>query len=282
MWTRLGAATAMFAAASCGSELPESQSTTPAPLSAEYRKLEQEAVQLAGQGRVAEGAAILEKWIQSHPDDREPHFQIAFMLLSAVEEADDRTRTADRAAQLERAATHFGRFVELSPDVGSKAQGLDYLVQTYVPANLNRPAEAEPHARALVAAAPAWPQAYRQLGAVLRPLGRGHEASQLMLEIRESIAPDERVNYVIMLRTHVLQSPAMARDEARQLVETGLAVIDGEIAAGRRDYGTLSLKADLLELQATRVEPDGPRQKALLAESAELHKQAAGLLPGSR
>jgi tetratricopeptide (TPR) repeat protein len=176
---------------------------------------------------------------------------------------------------LQRASVHFKRFIELSPDAGSRAQGLDNLVETYLPAGLNQPGEAEPYARALVAAAPTWPQSYRQLAAVLRALGQTDAATKVLTDARASIPPDGRGNYVAHLKAHVTESPGLSGDAAKQVIDIALAVNQEDLAATGMNYGNLTHKADLLELLATRVEGSVARQNALRAESARLHVDAA-------
>ncbi len=242
-----------------------------------YAQEERQALALASEGKLEEAALIFDRWIGRHPTFREPHYQLAFALLSSAQDTAGQGLTPARRDRLQRAAAHFKRFVELSPDAESRAQGLDNLVETYLPASLNQPGEAEPYARALVASAPTWPQSYRQLAAVLRALGHTDAATKTLIDARASIQPDGRSNYVAHLKTHVTDSPSLPGDAAKQVIDVALAVNQDDLAATGMNYGNLTHKADLPELLAKRVEGNVARQKALLAESERLHADAAKL-----
>jgi tetratricopeptide (TPR) repeat protein len=263
---------------SCGRESTVVQKVTPVSQPPEgYGQAERLAIALAGEGKITEAEAIFDSWIEKYPDFREPHYQLAAALLFAAEDSKDQGLKPERQRQLERAATHFKRFVELADDAETRAQGLDSLVETYLPGNLNRPQEAEPHARALVAAAPESPQSYRQFAAVMRQLGRTDEATQSLLAARTSIATAFRFNFVEVLRKHVADSSTLRGAAAKQVIDAAMQLTDEHIAANRRTYANISMKAELLGLQAERVEESAQRQKALLAESERLHAEAAKL-----
>jgi hypothetical protein len=153
---------------------------------------------------------------------------------------------------------------------------LDSLVEVYLRGNLNRPQEAEPHARALITAAPDWPQSYLQFAAVMRQLGRGDEATQVLLDARKSIAAGGRLNFVRVLRTHVAASPTLRGATVKPLLDAAISLADEDLKAARH-FGNLTLKAELLELQAERAGESASRQKALQAEAARLRAEAEKL-----
>lgn len=227
--------------------------------------------------KFAEALALTEQALRDHPDFWDTHFQHARSYLDRGNR-DGSLSDVEKTAHREAAITHYRNALALGGDADRRV--FEELLSIYDRVGLNRPAEGEPVARAMVARHPGIHQSWDWLARILSTLGRHKEAAQVFLDARIRLSGDELLAGAQTMHTHVRLFEGMAPADARAVLDAALSVADEAIANGttRADY--YQLKAGILETRASRLEEDPAVQQRLNADSAAAAARATQLGPG--
>ena len=236
------------------------------------------ALQLREDGRHAEAANVLQKFLARNPNAAEAH-----LLLGATRRDLAATMTEpERARQFDLAATHFKQALDLTTTESPIRPALLWsLVRSYLDGN--RLADAETYARQLVREDPTAVDVYAQLSSILGKADRADEATAVLLQARTAVPrdlePQRRLGlYMWQL---VQASPRLSHRHTRMLLDEALAIAD-EALASTPDDDALRFKAAVLLVQADRVEQDGNRRRALKAEGDRLFERSLESSRGGR
>jgi tetratricopeptide (TPR) repeat protein len=250
--------------------------------------------QLLDQGKPEEAAAIYERILAGHPDDFEAaHLGLGNAHRKMADAINDRAQgaSATRIQHLELAATHYRRAFDLggprmkarNPLIGPPLapSGFVELIALLGPDGLNRPAEAEALARAVIKQYPADRTAHFILLDMLLDAGKYDEVDDALRTVHESIpAFPEEYRFLMgsELTTLVELKPKLPVVEARKLLAEAIVLIDERLKIKPDDWDALNRKSQALRVQAIRVEQNADRTKALLAEADRLKTQSDALL----
>jgi tetratricopeptide (TPR) repeat protein len=231
---------------------------------------------------LADVAVLYEKVLAKHPDCVQAHLALARTQRGLADQIKDRdaNSSASRVGHLEAAATHLQRALDLSPEEEALRSALFALIDVLGPGNLNRPIQAEAPARAAIKRNPADPTFHCLLLRILLATGRSQETDTVLRTAR-ALTPataEQRYQMGAGLWDIVSHDPKLARTDAQKLLAEAVAVLD-EALTLKPDYReALVFKKLVLDLQATRVEQDATRIKALRAEIERLDKVVKELM----
>jgi tetratricopeptide (TPR) repeat protein len=245
-----------------------------------WAELDREALRLFTEGRRGESTAMLQTFVDRHPDFADGHFSLgANHEAMARDLKDDPARASDRTTHLEAAIAHYKRFRELKSDPGDRAQGTQLLVQLYGPEGLNQMNHAVAFARQYVQELPSSAFVQVLLAEMLRKQGSHEEATDVMLQVLQRFPSEKRdVDLSQEFLDHVEESPQLPRSTAERLVSEALASAERQIAVPSTRGGGLLAKSLALRTAARRLEQDPKRQQELTAESERLLLEGLALM----
>lgn len=255
-----------------------------------WNEVRMKAIELFQQRQYAESTAVLEQFVQAHPNYSQGHHHLGenHQLLGSMESTG--IPPAARREHLETAVRHFTRARELSVDPLDREVATDMLVLTLADDGLNRLDEALRYARENADEQPTAPN-YARVASVLRSLGKAQDGADVLMAARDRLAAYEReYKLANAMVDHVEESPDLARETAAGLLNAALASAerlqapDAELtsesflpASQLRGAGML-LKADILRVQAERFVQSAAEKSKLLAEADRLHKEGMALV----
>jgi len=246
----------------------------------EWNELNLETVRLFREGQRAESTAMLESFVERHPDFADGHFSLATNYeFIAREMKEDPGQASERERHLETAIVHYKRFRELKSDPEDRAQASNLLIHLYGPDGLNRMDEAVAFARQFVTERPTAPAGPAMLARMLRSQGSYDAATDVLLESLQRFPPDERDSDLNdELVAHVQETPHLPRGDAERLLAEALSAAESQIAVPATRAVGLLAKSRALRAAAERIEQDPVRQRELAAESERLGKEGLALL----
>jgi tetratricopeptide (TPR) repeat protein len=220
--------------------------------------------QATASGRHDDAMAIADGFLNDHPDNADALLMVGSAYADAAKAASD----ASRPARFERAAAHYAKALELTTNPMRRLLALVGLIDAYGTSGLNRPEEAERHARLLVADDPTQVNSYSHLIQILKEARRFEALTAAVDEARRAMADDaENVErYGGMVHDLVLFTPDFPKDVGRTMVAEAVARNEQAVASHGRTEDLLRMKGMLLRAQA-QLEPDPARQQTLEAAS---------------
>lgn len=245
-----------------------------------WNELHLETLRLFTEGQRAESTAMLESFIERHPDFADAHFSLAANHeFIALEMKGDPGQASERKRHLEAAIEHYERFRELKSDPEDRAQGSQLLVDLYGPDGLGRVDEAVAFARQYVVERPTNPAGHAKLARMLRWQGSYDAGTEVLLEALQRFPPNERDSDLNdELVAHVQETPQLPRAAAERLLAEALSDAERQIAdPSTRALGLLA-KSRTLRAAAERIEQTPDRQRKLAAESERLGEEGLALL----
>ena len=245
-----------------------------------WTELNHETIRLFSEGRKAESTAMLESFVELHPDFADGHFALAanheFM---AVDLKDQPEQVAERTRHLEAAVAHYERFRELKSDPDDRAQASNLLVNLYGPDGLNRMDEAVAVAREYTMERPKDPGGFAKLARSLRQQGSYDAGTQVLLEAVRRFPPGERDTQLSdELIAYVQETPQLSRETAERLLAEALSDAERQMAVPATRGLGLMLKSRAVQASAQRIEQNPDRQRELEAESERLQREGMALL----
>lgn len=216
--------------------------------------------QATSAGQHDQAIAIGESYLKGYADNVDGHLMIGAAARDAAHAASD----ARRSVHFERAATHYGRVLELSKHPNWRLLALAGLLDVNGPQGLNRPAAAERYARMLVAEDPQNIGNYSNLVRVLEEARKYDELAAVFDQARTAMATDaDSVStYGGMVHDLVVFSDGFPRDTGSSLLADAVTLGDQALATHGRTEKLLRTRGMLLRAQAG-LEPDRARQRAL-------------------
>ena len=252
----------------------------------EWYDAQRQAYTTGPDGKDREDVAVYERFLAKHPDYGPALLSIARYHQQAAATITDPSpkSVATRTRHLETASARFKRASEVATENTDSEMALSGLLQTLSPSNLNRPAEAAAIARSAVKAHPASPGLAMQLLETIVPTPRAADAATLRAA-REALpaTPEARFGLGVHLfnldHEHRKTQP---RDSTRLLLTEAAAAFDAALKLRPQYIDALQYKAVVLKAQATRLETDPARIKALDAEFDRLLALVKKLQEGKR
>jgi hypothetical protein len=245
-----------------------------------WNELNLETIRLFREGQRAESTAMLERFVERHPDFAEAHFALGTnheFIAGGMK--DDPGEASERERHLEAAIVHFKRFRELKSDPEDRAQASTLLVDLYGPDGLNRMGEAVAFARQYMSERPTNPEGHAKLARMLRWQGSHEAGTKVLMEALEQFPPVEReMDLNDELVAHVQETPQLPRAVAERLLAEALSGAERQIAVpSKRGVGLLA-KSRALRAAAERIEQNPARQRELAAESERLQKEGLAII----
>jgi hypothetical protein len=245
-----------------------------------WNELNGEALRLFTEGQKAESTALLESFVESHPDFADAHFALAANHeFIALDMKDDPAQVSERKQHLEAAVAHYDRFRTLSSEPEDRGQASNLLIDLYGPDGLNRMDEAVAVARQYIIERPTNPAGHAKLARMLRWQGSHELGTAVLLEALQRFPPGERDSQLNdELVAHVQETPQMSREDAERLLGEALSDAERQIGVpSTRGLGLL-LKSRALRAAARRIEQNPDRQRELEAEYERLQTEGLALL----
>lgn len=171
-----------------------------------------QAARLRMTDRFADAIALFEKAAQEHPDSWEAHFELGRSHLDRANR-DGSLNETERVREYETAIGHYRRALDRGGDAEPRV--FVELLAIYDRTALNRPAEGEPIARAMLARHPARHESYDWLARLLSTLGRHHEAAQVFVEASRVLEGAELRASAESMEAHVRLFDAMGTVDQR-------------------------------------------------------------------
>lgn len=243
-------------------------------------ELHQETLRLFTEGQKAQSTAMLESFVELHPDFADGHFALAANHeFIAADMKDDAAGVAERARHLEAAIAHYQRFRDLNSDPAIRAQATNLLVTLYGPDGLNRMDDAVAFARHYTIERPKDSRGFATLAQMLRRQGSYDACTEVLLETLRRFPPGQRDTLVNdELVAHVQETPHLSPETAERLLGEALADAERQMTEPSTRGLGLMLKARALRAEAQRIEQNPTRRRELEAESARLDKEGMALL----
>lgn len=217
------------------------------------------ALQLRLDSKGAEAIAVLEAAVKRWPKQADAHYELAEALQEAamLSPVSDPAR---RVALYERAATHYRQAIALNPEYRKLA--LAKMARLYEEDALNRPKEAEPLLRevlALDAASGLWAI---KLAQNLAAQGRCREGSKVLVDARATVAPERAMLLGMSMTDFLLKCEALPLADARALLRAAERIGDEAVKRSPEDRDAVMLQGAALTALASRL-PDGPEKDAV-------------------
>ncbi|MCL4848672.1 MAG: tetratricopeptide repeat protein [Acidobacteria bacterium] len=234
----------------------------PAP---DWEQTRKQALELLLDRKYAEAIGLLEGAVRQAPTSADAHYELASANeLAALELAlSEPAATAERQKLLEAADTHFRRALDLSADPDLRLLLQMKLVSLYDADALNRPADAEPLARQLVAARPETPLWHEKLARVLLRLDRAADAARVLREARVKVLADERLRLATATTQLLIDFEQFSHADTRELTDAALAECDAAIAREPDERDHYLTRGAILQLQLNRL-PLSPEERTAL------------------
>ena len=237
------------------------------PQQTAWDQTRQRALELRLKGRDGEAIAVLERFLTSSPQHVEAIYELsdAHLGASLTLAMQPDSNPVARRRHLETAAAQFRRV--LAANTEYRPLALIKLAMVFDPDGLDRPAEREPLARALVESDPASVVWRVKQARALKALKRDTDAVKVLRAGASALEGDALVTLGMSIVEDVSDWPSLAPRDARTLLDEAVAIADRMAAVdpGRRDlYG---IKSAALQVLGTQIERDPARQRALKAAS---------------
>lgn len=233
-------------------------------------------------GKDREDPAVYERFTAAHPDFAPARLALGRYYQRLAEQITDRSPSAEatRKRHLENAATHYRRAADVASTDADGALALAGLIDVLDAGHLKRVDEAETVARSAIARYPDQPLLVAGLLRLVLPTPDVAANDEVRLRARQAVParPDARYVLGAFLWEVVNRTPDMPRDAARRILADASAALDDAIKLKPEYVEALMYKSLVVRLQATRVEQDAARRKALLAEADRLAERAKALM----
>jgi TonB family protein len=263
---------------------------TPAPDS--WDEVQRAASQLALDDKTTDAIAMVEKFVARNPGAPPSQLADAEYLLGSFHEKRwfDATRgdAAARRRDLEAAARHYLRFMEVQPDADLRFVVAWRLARLYGPDQLNDAAEAERYTRRLVTDYPSHAESHILYAQLLHGKGDLTAAVDVLRKGRAAVPKMPPSGLLLVTEYSLEQVQArrdLPRDAVRTLIEDAKGAADAILASAERDEGNYRLatmaKSMALDLQAERLAQTRQQRLDLLIEAErwgapiEQHKNGA-------
>jgi TonB family protein len=270
-----------------GAAMTEFKNGQPPPvrrLSASQRaELEWEAIRrwnsrLATEGRVDEAVASHQAYLAARPGFYPVNQELASLYIDSATSSTD---AKVRLAKLEQASTELQRVVDLAPAGNDRDLAFERLLRLYGPTELNRPAQEEAVARAMVKRVPTEPGPHYAVAIALLRAGNMTGADEAIRAARTAIKPTAASRASMtsaairaIRREEELSLPAQRRlfDEA-----TALLAETERLNGTRENLAVIEARMSWLQLSAERFEQDQGRAAKQRAEAEQLSKRAIAI-----
>jgi len=261
---------------------------TPAPES--WDAVQRTASQLALDDKTNDAIAMVEKFVARNPGLSPSNLADAEYLLGSFYEKrwfDATGGNAARRRDLEAAARHYLRFMEVQPDPDLRFVVAWRLARLYGPDQLNDPAEAERYTRRLVTDYPSHAESHIAYAQLRHDKGDIAGAAEILRKGRTAAKmPTSGLLLVTQYSLEQVQARRdLPRDAVRTLVEEAKSAADAILASAEkdeRDYRLATMaKSMALDLQAERLAQTRQQRLDLLIEAErwgapiEQHKNGA-------
>jgi hypothetical protein len=256
---------------------------------ADWAEFAQQIPRLHAEDKTAEVVNICERFVRDHPTFPDARYNLAVALHLIADDMKAQPSLASvRKQNLEAAAAHYERYHELAA-LEHRARVSSGLTRIYAADALNQPPKAEASARSWIEEAPRDFIAYETLARLLREGGRHDAATGIVRQARDVMFAAggnqqdraiDRGGWANLAVDHLEGSPDLSPADTRALLDDVLEVADDILKWEPKYVSALQYKAAGLKIQATRLEPDAIRRRALLAEADGLDAQAASIMMG--
>ena len=247
----------------------------------EWRAVQRWNMRLADQGHVDDAIAGYRKYLVERPGFYEVHDRLADLSMRAARDAKN---DAARTASLERAAGSLLEVVNLAPAGPERDDAFRRLLDLYGPAQLNRPAQEEATARAMIKRQPAAPPGYAALAKVLLRTGRSADAEAALRSARTATGATAAARagmagaFVDVVRSQSDLPPAASRrlfDEANQLLTEAEKLGANELAVVEGRMSWLMVSADRFETDPARAAAQREQADRLRARALAIRTRKA-------
>jgi len=262
---------------------------TPAPDS--WDAVQRTASQLALDDKTNDAIAMVEKFVARNPGVPPSKLADAEYLLGSFYEKrwfDATGGNAARRRDLEAAARHYLRFMEVQPDPDLRFVVAWRLARLYGPDQLNDPAEAERYTRRLVTDYPSHAESHIAYAQLLHDKGDVAGAAEVLRKGRAAATKMPIAGLLLVNQYSLEQVQArrdLPRDAVRTLLDEARGAADAILASAEkdeRDYRLATMaKSMTLDLQAERLAQTRQQRLDLLIEAErwgapiEQHKNGA-------
>ena len=242
----------------------------------EWRALQRWNARLVDDGRMADAIKAYEGYLAEQPKFAPAHGALADLLIRA---AGDETDTRLRTSRLEQAAERLQRVTELATAPAERDEAFSRLLNLYGPKHLNRPAQEEAVARAMMKRQPTAPAGHYALVTVLLRTGRSADAEAAMRAARTAIKPTAagRAGMSSELVKTILVQEHLTPDSARRLFDEAGALLTEAEKLNINDLPVIEGRMSWLNLSAEKFEKDPARAAAQREQAKQLMARALAI-----